>query len=117
LSYGTKVQDGKTEDSLKIAAQEGKIKVVKPKELEQSASGLNLKAIFKSDDKWELHGIAQINRADVNAVSFGQWIMFPIRSSMNLALRDLDFNQTTEEAKFNKKRGFFPWDNMDITDK
>jgi hypothetical protein len=43
--------------------------------------------------------------------------MFPIRSSLNLALRDVDFNNTTEEAKFNRKRSFFPLENMDIADK
>jgi hypothetical protein len=73
--------------------------------------------LFKSDDKWELHGTAQINRADVNAVAFGQWITFPIRSSMNIALRDVDFTQATEEAKFNKKRSFYPLQKMDINDK
>ena len=104
-------------DSLRQAVQEGKIKVVKPKEQEQDASGLNLKALFKSDDKWDLHGVAQINRADVNAVSFGQWISFPIMSSMNLALRDIDFNNTTEEAKFNQKRSFYPLEPMDISNK
>ena len=96
------------------AMREGKIKKVVPAEQEQNASGFNLKALFKSDDKWELHGLAQINRADVNAVSFGQWVTFPIKSSMNLALRDVDFNQITEEAKFNKKRGFYPLEPMDI---
>lgn len=99
------------------AMAESKVKKVNPKEQEQNASGLNLKALFKSDDKWELHGLAQINRADVNAVSFGQWITLPIRSSLNLALRDVDFNNTTEEAKFNRKRSFYPLSAMDPTDK
>ena len=99
------------------AASEGKIKKVNPKEQEQNASGFNLKAIFKSDDNWELHGVSQINRADVNAVAFGQWITFPIRSTMNLALRDVDHNQATEEAKFNKKRSFYPLEGMDIKNK
>jgi hypothetical protein len=58
-------------NTLSDAASEGKIKKINPKEQEQNASGLNLKAIFKSDDNWELHGVSQINRADVNAVSFG----------------------------------------------
>jgi len=49
----------------------GHIKKVNPKEQETNSTGLNIKALFKSDDKWELHGLAQINRADVNAVSFG----------------------------------------------
>ena len=111
-------EEGKAEDngwSGIIAA--GKIKKVNPAEQEQNASGFNLKALFKSDQNWELHGLAQINRADINAVSLGQWITFPIMSSMNLALRDVDFNNTTEEAKFNKKRGFYPLEAMDITSK
>ena len=103
--------------ALEEAARDGKIKKINPKEQEQNASGLNLKAIFKSDDNWELHGVSQINRADINAVSFGQWITFPIRSSMNLALRDVDFNQATEEAKFNRKRSFYPLVKRDIYDK
>lgn len=105
------------QNALAWAASKGNLKKVNPKEQEQNASGFNLKALFKSDDKWELHGIAQINRADVNAVSFGQWITFPIKSSLNLALRDVDFNQTTEEAKFSRKRSFYPLEKMDITNK
>ena len=101
-------------DSLYVTAKNGKIKKINPKEQEQNSSGLNLKALFKSDDKWELHGISQINRADINAVSFGQWITFPVRSSMNLALRDVDYSQATEEAKFNKKRSFYPLDERDV---
>jgi hypothetical protein len=73
-----------------------------------------LKALFKSSDNWELHGVASINRADVNAVGLGQWITFPIMSSTNLQFRDLDFNQATEEAKFNKKRSFYPIQEFDL---
>jgi hypothetical protein len=36
---------------------------------------------------------------------------------MNLALRDVDFNQATEEASFNKKRSFYPLEPMDIANK
>jgi hypothetical protein len=36
---------------------------------------------------------------------------------MNLALRDVDHNQATEEAKFNKKRSFYPLEDMDIRNK
>lgn len=93
----------------------GYIKKVNPKEQEANSSGINLKALFKSDDKWELHGLSQINRADVNAVSFGQWITFPICSSFNLAYRDIDFSNATEEARFNKKRTFYPLAEKDQT--
>lgn len=57
-------------------------------------------------------GLSNINRSDVNAVSFGQWITFPIQSSMNLALRDIDFEHATEEASFNRKRSFYPLEEM-----
>lgn len=89
-------------------------KKVNPREQEQNASGFNLKALFKSNDNWELHGTASINRADVNAVGLGQWITFPIMSSTNLQMRDVDFSQATEEAKFNKKRSFYPLQSMDM---
>lgn len=99
-----------------LANKEGnKIKKVNPKE-QEAQGGINLKAIFKSDDDWELHGLASINRSDVNAVSFGQWITFPICSNYNLALRDIDFTQATEEASLNKKRSFYPWSEMNVED-
>ena len=103
-------------DSYQDIVAQGYIKKVVPQEQEQNSSGLNLKAIFKSDDKWELHGLSQINRADVNAVSFGQWITFPICSSSNLAFRDVDFNNVTEESKFNKKRSFYPLEEKNVQD-
>lgn len=102
-------------NGLEETVAEGYIKKVNPKEQESNSSGLNIKALFKSDDKWELHGLSQINRADVNAVSFGQWITFPICSSANLAFRDVDFTQATEEAKYNRKRSFYPLEEKDIT--
>jgi hypothetical protein len=36
---------------------------------------------------------------------------------MNLALRDIDFNQATEEAKFNQKRSFYPLQKRDVFNK
>ena len=88
-------------------------KKVNPKEQEQNSKGLNLKAIFKSDENWDLRGLANINRADVNAVGLGQWITFPICSTHNLALRDIDYSNVTEQAQFARKRGFFPLKAMD----
>lgn len=82
-------------------------KKVNPKEQEKSG-GFNLKAIFKSDDDWELRGLSGINRADVNAVAMGQWITFPILSNKNLSMRDVDFSNAIEQTSFNKKRSFFP---------
>lgn len=101
--------------SISKLIEDGKIKKVNPKE-QESQGGINIKAIFKSDDKWELHGLASINRADVNAVSFGQWITFPVCSKYNLALRDIDFTKATEEASMNKKRAFYPYEEMNIYD-
>ena len=82
-------------------------KKVNPKE-QESSGGINLKAIFKADDDWELRGLAGINRADINAVAMGQWITFPVCSNKNLAMRDVDFSNATEEASFNRKRSFYP---------
>ena len=82
-------------------------KKVNPKEQEASG-GFSLKSIFKSDDDWDLRGLSGINRADVNAVQTGQWITFPVCSNKNLAMRDIDFSNATEEAAFNKKRSFYP---------
>lgn len=95
-------------DGLEETVAEGYIKLVTPREQESNSTGFNIKALFKADDKWELHGLSQINRADVNAVAIGQWVTFPICSSANLAFRDVDFTQATEEAKFNRKRSFYP---------
>ena len=100
-------------NGLEKTVEAGYIKKVNPKEQETNATGLSLKAIFKSDDKWELHGLSQINRADVNAVAIGQWVTFPICSSANLAFRDVDFTQATEETKFNRKRSFYPLEEKD----
>lgn len=100
--------------SLVELAKNGFIQKVDPQE-QENKSGINIKAIFKNSANWTLRGIASINRADVNAVSYAQWITFPICSSMNLAFRDVDFGQATEEATFNRKRSFFPLDAMDET--
>lgn len=112
--YNEDLYEGKFSNLGEIQAK-GYIKKVNPKEQEQNSSGISLKTLFRSDDKWELHGLSQINRADVNAVSFGQWITFPICSSSNLAYRDIDYNNATEEARFNKKRSFYPLEEKDIT--
>ena len=97
---------------MKKAVVEGWIRKVNPSEME--SSGLNLKALFKPSADFELHGANHINRADVNAVGLGQWITFPICSSYNLALRDVDFRNATEEASFNKKRSFYPLEERDV---
>lgn len=81
---------------------------VDPEQMESDSKGGNLKAIFKSSANWKLHGLASINRADVNAVGLGQWITFPICGTHNFALRDVDAYQSTEEATFMRKRSFYP---------
>lgn len=65
-----------------------------------------------SSHEYVQRGTANINRADINAVALGQWITFPVCSSMNLALRDIDFTQATEESMLNQKRGFYPFQAM-----
>lgn len=90
-----------------------KLKKLNPKEQEQQG-GFNLKALFKSEDNWELRGISQINRADVNAVGLGQWATFPICSSRNLCMRDVDFSQATEQAALQSKRSFYPLKEKDV---
>ena len=104
---------GLTSVSAYINAQKSYIKIVKPSEQEQGGIGGILKNIFKSS-KWALRGLASINRADVNAVGLGQWITFPICSSKNLALRDVDYSNATEQAQFNRKRSFYPLSKMDV---
>lgn len=88
------------------------IRIVKPSEQESGIGGV-LKNIFKSS-LWAIRGLASINRADVNAVGLGQWITFPICSSKNLALRDIDYSNATEQASFNRKRSFYPFSKMDV---
>ena len=51
---------------------------------------------------------SNINLSDLNAVGLGQWVTFPVCSNLNIAMRDVDFKQASEEALFNEKRGFFP---------
>lgn len=54
-------------------------------------------------------GAEKINRPDVNAVPLGHWMTFKICSSQNLAMRDLDFSNPSEEAIHKQKRGFYPF--------
>lgn len=90
-----------------LLREQQKKKKVNPQQ-QESSGGINFKAIFKADDKWDLRGLANINRADVNAVGLGHWITFPILASRNLAFRDIDYSNSTEQASFNRKRSFYP---------
>lgn len=103
------------DETLGAVFKPGDIKLSTNVEQEISPAGAVLKTIFKPmSGAWETHGITSINRADVNAVGLGQWITFPICSSLNLAMRDVDFTNATEEASFNRKRSFYPLNKMDV---
>lgn len=92
-------------------------KALDPQSQESSSSGGTLKKIFGSiistvkEEEWVTRGLSNINRADVNAVPIGTWITFPVCCSINLSLRDIDYNHPEEEVIFGKKRDFFPFSN------
>ena len=71
----------------------------------------------KSFKKYSEHngtfGYDKLNRPDINAVGLGHWVTFKICSNVNLAMRDIDFTQPSEEALFKMKRSFFPLQSMD----
>lgn len=69
-----------------------------------------IKVKYYKNHNFVTRGLTNINRSDVNAVSFGQWITFPICSSINLAFRDVDMSRPTEEASHNHKRTFYPYE-------
>lgn len=58
-------------------------------------------------------GAMKINRPDVNAVGLGHWVTFKIQSNINLALRDEDFSNPSEEAVHKRKRSFYPYSSAD----
>lgn len=101
---------------IKEIIEKGWIRIPKPSSTESSGIGGLIKAIFTPSAGYELRGIGSINRADVNAVSIGEWITFPICSSYNLAMRDIDFSNPTEEAAHNRKRSFYPYSELNIYD-
>lgn len=61
-----------------------------------------------------LFGSQKINKPDVNAVPLGYWVTLKVCSNTNLAMRDLDFNNPLEEAIHKQKRGFYPYNAMDM---
>lgn len=65
-------------------------------------------------NRWTERGIDKVNRIDVNSVGLGHWFTFPILSNYNLAMRDIDFYRSQEESLFNKKRSFYPYENISI---
>lgn len=57
---------------------------------------------------------SEVNRGDVNAVKMGMWITFKCYTSRNLAMRDWDAHQPTEEALIGHKRSFYPLSAMSV---
>ena len=51
----------------------------------------------------------EINLGDVNAVMLGQWVTFPVRSTINLNIRSLDDSIPDEQAMFGHPRVFCPY--------
>ena len=51
---------------------------------------------------------ANVNRADVNAVSLGMWVTFKCMSNYNLGIRSVDRQHTDEMALMGNERSFFP---------
>ena len=51
---------------------------------------------------------SKMNRADVNSVSLGMWVIFKCLSNYNLGLRSEDSLNTTEYALMGNPRSFYP---------
>lgn len=60
------------------------------------------------DDKSEYTQWDNINLADVNTVSLGEWVTFKCLSNTNIGLRSEDTSNTTEMAIFGNSRSFYP---------
>lgn len=58
---------------------------------------------------------AKINRGDVNAVKLGHWVTVKLCSSVNLAMRCLDYSYPSEEGLTGKPRGFYPLQSRSTT--
>lgn len=108
-TYRDKVIDINTfKDNMRLKAPE-------PVKTGLSIVDATIQLVQASVEEWVPRGSGNINRSDVNAVSFAQWITLPICSSMNLAFRDQAYNNVAEESSFNQKRSFFPLKAMDPT--
>ena len=51
---------------------------------------------------------SKMNRADINSVSLGMWVIFKCLSNYNLGLRSEDSLNTTEYALMGSPRSFYP---------
>ena len=66
------------------------------------------KSFKKYSERNGLFGYEKMNRPDINAVGLGQWVTYKICSNVNLAMRDVDLNNPSEEALHGMKRSFYP---------
>ena len=56
------------------------------------------KGFKKYSERNGTFGYDKLNRPDINAVGLGQWVTYKICSNVNLAMRDVDLNNPSEEA-------------------
>ena len=66
------------------------------------------KSFKKYSERNGLFGYDKLNRPDINAVGLGQWVTYKICSNVNLAMRDVDLSNPSEEALHGMKRSFYP---------
>lgn len=59
-------------------------------------------------DAFDESNWTNISRSDLNAVQMGSWITFPVRSSINYALRSQDHSFVSEEALMGSPRSYYP---------
>lgn len=71
------------------------------------------KGFKKYSDRNGMFGFDKLNRPDVNAVGLGQWVTYKICSNVNLAMRDIDLSNPSEEAVHGMKRSFYPLQSME----
>ena len=57
----------------------------------------------------------KFNLGDINAVRLGSWITFPVRTSINTALRSEDSSWTSEKLQTGHNRSFYPRSPLDAS--
>lgn len=67
----------------------------------------------KYSERNGVFGFDQLNRPDINAVKLGHWVTYKVCSNINLAMRDVDLSNPSEEALHGMKRSFYPLQSMD----
>lgn len=58
-------------------------------------------------------GFDKLNRPDINAVDLGHWVTFKVCSNINLAMRDVEHDNPSEEALHGMKRSFYPLQDLE----